>query len=195
MKTLWATPWEKGQFEYRRARRRQQLCLALICFVIAAAFVVAGWLIWHTNRNVLMVPGLLMVLPFANFLVTYIAIADGKELLPEQHERVRVYEESGMCLFHLTEVDEKGRRQYLDCTVIYQGGLVAYCSRITPERKRETETDVILRLRSKGSPLRLKIYTDFEEYSRRLSEIAPEVPAEDVAKVERAEESLLSLCL
>ena len=186
---------QKGQYDYLAKRRRQQLTFAVVCFVLMAAIVGAGLLIYRKRANILMIPGLLMALPFANFLVTYIAIANGKPVSPEKREILKPYEEGGMLIYHLHEVDEKGKRHYLDCVLVYQGGAVAYGSLLKEEEKKACEDDVTVRLKKKGLPMRLKIYPDWEAFRTRIAEVEPFVPEDEAAKVEKTEEALLGLCL
>ena len=173
MHALFHNPYQKGQYDYLVYRRKQQLLAALICAFFVVAFVAAGLLIFHKRKNLLMIPGLMMVLPMANFLVTYLAIAAFKPLSAERREQVKAFDDAGMSLYHLIYVDEKGKRQYLDYTVVYQNAIVAYCSKITKERKAPVETDCILRLKKKNINLRLKIYTEWEAFMERLGDIDP----------------------
>ena len=92
-------------------------------------------------------------------------------------------------------VDEKGKRHFLDHVVVYQNAVVAYCSNIKADERVPVESDCIVRLKKKNINLRLKIYTDWEEYKARLKEIAPEVPEDQVKLVEKAQETLLNMCL
>ncbi len=195
MKSFFANPFAKGQYEYLSARKSQQLKISLICAFFVLAFVLAGLLVFHNRRNLLVIPGALMVLPMANFLVTYLALAKGKPLDPQKREQVRIYEDNGLALFHLMYVDEKGKRFFLDHTVVYQNAVVAYAPSVKKESRASLESDCTVRMRKKGVNMRLKIYQDWNDYTARLSEIAPEVPEDQVKTVEKAQELLLGMCL
>ncbi len=194
--SIFTNPYQKGQYEYLASRRRQQLAFGAVCAAVAAAFVIAGRLIYHKSANLLMIPGLLMTLPFANFFVTWLAIASGRVLAKERREHLKQYEESGMVLYHLFPVDAKDRIMYLTAVVCYQGGLAAFSdAKKAEEKKKECESDIIVRMKKKGVPLRLKIYTDWDAFCARLADIAPEVPAGETVLVEKAEEILTGMCL
>ena len=111
MKDFFANPFSKGQYEYFAARKRQQLRITLVCAFVVLAFVGAGLIVFHNTKNLLTIPGVLMVLPMANFFVTWLALAKGKELGEEKRAQVRIFEDNGLALFHLMYVDEKGKRQ------------------------------------------------------------------------------------
>ena len=195
MREFFGNPWQKGTYEYLASRKRQQLRFTLVCAFVVLAFVAAGLIAFHNTKNMLTIPGVLMVLPMANFLVTYLALGGTQSLPADKREAVRVFEENGLALFHLVYVDEKGKRFFLDHVVVYQNAIVAYSSRIKADQKNGVESDCITRIRKKGVNLRLKIYLNWEEYLARLSEITPEVPENQVKTVEKAQELLLGMCL
>ena len=195
MRDFFGNPYAKGQYEYLEARKRQQLRITLVCAFFVAAFVIAGLIVYHTTKNLLTIPGILMVLPTANFLVTYIALLKGKPLDPVKREQTKEYEENGLVLFHLMYVDEKGRRHFLDHVTVYQNAVVAYAPSVKEAERVAVESDCIVRLRKKGVNLRLKIYTDWQEYWNRLLEINKEIPEDQVKLVEKAQEQLLGMSL
>ncbi|MBO4838907.1 MAG: hypothetical protein J5493_06020 [Lachnospiraceae bacterium] len=195
MRSFFGNPYAKGQYEYLEARKRQQLHITLVCAFVVAAFVAAGLIVYHTTKNILSVPGILMVLPTANFLVTYIALLKGKPLDPVKREQAKAYEENGLALFHLMYVDEKGKRHFLEHVTVYQNAIVAYAPSVKEAERVTVESDCIVRLRKKGVNLRLKIYTDWQEYWNRLLEINKEIPEDQVKLVEKAQELMLGMSL
>ena len=193
---IFKNPNYKGSYEYLAARKRQYIAYAVLCALGVAGFLALGFLIAHTKKTILILPALFCVIPFSNFVSALIAMSAGASYLPEDKRAVvQRFEDSGMLYYHLMYCDEKGKRQFLDCVVFYQGGIVAYCSKLNAERKADIESDCIVRLKKKNINLRLKIYTDWEEYKARLKEIAPEVPEDQVKLVEKAQETLLNMCL
>lgn len=194
--SVFKNPNYKGSYPYMTARKAQYLAYTLaLAFGVIAIFT-AGLLIWHTKRNFLTIPAMLLVIPFANFFASWMAMALGStELDAEKRAKVQKYEDAGMLFYHLMYCDEKGKRQFMDCVLFYQGGIVAYCHELKAERKTDVETDCITRFKKKALPYRLKIYTDWAEYEKRIADIDPVVPEEDAKKVERAMEQFLNLCL
>lgn len=196
MMSVFKNPNYKGSYEYLAARKRQYLAWAVICALLVAGFFLLGWLLTHTRKNIFILPALFSVIPFANFVSALIAMSSGASYLPaDRRETVRRFEEAGMLYYHLMYCDEKGKRQFLDCVVFYQGGIVAYCSKLKAERKTDIESDCITRLKKKGTTLRLKLYTDWDEFAARVSAIEDAVPEDEAKKVEKAEEQFLNLCL
>ena len=193
---IFKNPNYKGSYEYLAARKRQYIAYAVLCAVGVAGFLALGFLIAHTKKTILILPALFCVIPFSNFVSALIAMSAGASYLPDDRRAVvQRFEDSGMLYYHLMYCDEKGKRQFLDCVVFYQGGIVAYCSKLKAERKTDIESDCITRLKKKGTSLRLKIYTDWDEFRARIDGIEAVVPEEDAKKVEKAEEQFLNLCL
>ncbi len=193
---IFKNPNYKGSYEYLAARKRQYLAYAILCALLVAGFFLLGWCLTHTRKNIFILPALFSVIPFSNFVSAYIAMSSGASYLPdEKRAAVQRFEDAGMLYYHLMYCDEKGKRQFLDCVVFYQGGIVAYCSKLKAERKTDVESDCITRLKKKGTSLRLKIYTDWDEFCERIAQIEAVVPEEDAKKVEKAEEQFLNLCL
>ena len=195
MKEFFSNPFTKGQYEYLSARKRQQLRFTICCAFLVVAFFALGLLIYHKQRNILVVPAALMVLPMANFLVTYLALAKGRPMEEEKRRTLQPYEEAGLTLFHLMYVDEKGKRFYLDHVITYHNAVVAYGPSVPQDNKVPLESDCILRFKKKNINLRLKVFTDWQAYLDRLKEIDPQVPADQVKFVERTQQTLLDLCL
>ena len=193
---MWSNPYEKGSFPYMKARKQQYLFWTLLCGGVVALLVALGFIIWHSRKNLLMIPGMLMVIPFANFLTSYLAMALGsREMSAAEREQLAPYEAAGMVLYHLMYCDEKGKRQFLDAVVVYAGGLVGYSPSLKEEDRVPLETDCILRLKKKALPLRLKLYTDWEGFVKRTETVAPAVGEGEEKTVERAKEQLLLMCL
>ena len=69
-----------------------------------------------------MIPGMLMVLPFANFMATFISWAKFRSAKPEQYAMVKNFEDSGMLLCDLAVVNEAGKRMFAEFAVIYRNG-------------------------------------------------------------------------
>ena len=194
--SIFKNPNYKGSYEYLAARRRQYIAYAALCALLVIGFFLLGWFLTHSRRNLFILPALMCVIPFANFVAAYSAMSSGAVYLSsEKRALVQRFEDAGMLYYHLMYCDEKGKRQFMDCVVFYPGGIVAYCSKLKAERKADIETDCITRMKKKAVSRRLKIYTDWDEFAARIAGIEAVVPEEDAKMVERLEEQFLNLCL
>ncbi|MCD8053849.1 MAG: hypothetical protein LUF00_07370 [Lachnospiraceae bacterium] len=185
---------EKGTYGYLGQRKKKQLRMALLWGVLVVILALIGLMIWGTKLNLLMVPAMLCVIPFANYLVSYVALASYRSGAPEQYAALRAFEEAGMLLADLVLVDEKGERASMDFAVVYQGGIAGYQSEKKDTRDRITITVNDL-MKRRGIPMRIKVYRDWEEFLQRITEM--NAPADDASlkKVKRARDALISVCL
>lgn len=80
---------KKGEYKYITNRKYQQLTLAVLMAVIGVFIYLAGYFIsGRTNANICTVLGMLMVLPGAKFLVSYIL------LFPYKTPALSLYDEA-----------------------------------------------------------------------------------------------------
>ncbi len=184
---------EKGSYGYLNFKKKYQLRWTGFWAVVVVLFVVAGLLIWGTRMNFLMIPGMICVIPFANYFVTYVAFSPYESGTAEQYAQLQYFEEAGMLLSDLLLVDENGARAPMTFAVIYANGIVAYQSYKKDTRDKITLT-VNDTMKRRGIPMRIKVYRSWEDFLARISEMSIPAP-EDAGRVEMAREALLSLCM
>lgn len=192
--SLFSNPYEKGAYGYLQARKRQQLLGCLVCACGVALFWGIGMIVYHTPKNLFALPAIFMVLPTANFFVSWVAIASYKTEKEQRYAELLPYEEAGLLLSDLAIVNEKGKRLFLGFVIVYEGGIVAYAPVLKDNYKNEFETDVILRLKKKGLPMRIKIYDDWSAFCERISRIEPQ-PAGDSPRIAMARDVMIAIAL
>lgn len=69
---------QKGEAGYLRAKKKKTAVLTALAFLVVAAIVAAGWMMYHTRLNVFTVVAVLICLPACRLLVALIM------LLPHQ---------------------------------------------------------------------------------------------------------------
>ena len=185
---------EKGNYGYADYRRKNTLIKAIVCALISLLFIVVGLVIFKTKRNYLMIPGLLMVLPFANFMATYLSMVKFHTAPAERYAMVKNFEESGMLLSDLVVVNEAGKRMFAEFAVVYRNGILMYGS---DERwkTQDMDTHFNAKLRSRGLTVRLRSYHDFDEFLERINGLEP--PNDDTSRrrVELSRETILLSCM
>lgn len=191
---MFSNPYEKGTYGYLQARKRQQLLGCLVCACCVALFWGIGMIVYQTPKNLFALPAIFMVLPTANFFVAWAAIASYRPESAQRHEELLPYEEAGLLLADLAIVNEKGKRLFLGFVIVYEGGVAAYAPSLKENYKNEFETDVILRLKKKGLPMRIKIYDNWDAFRERISQIAPQ-PARDSARIAMAKNVMIQIAL
>ena len=181
----------KGTYGYADFQRRNLLIKALVCAAFVVLFIVLGLVIFHTKRNYLMIPGMLMVLPFANFMASYISWVKFHSAKPEQYAMVKNFEESGMLLCDLAVVNDAGKRMFAEFAVIYRNGVLVYGSD-TRWKTQDMDTHFNAKLRSRGLTIRLRSYHDFDKFLARINGLEPPDDETSRRRVELARETLLN---
>ncbi|MCD8329607.1 MAG: hypothetical protein LUC27_02805 [Lachnospiraceae bacterium] len=185
---------EKGTYGYLSSRKKQQLRMAVLWGIFVIVLTLIGLAIWGTKLNLLMIPAMLCVIPFANYLVSYIAVASYRSGDTEKYAALHAFEEAEMLLADLILVDEKGERASMDFAVIYQGGIAAYQSEKKDTRDRITITVNDL-MKRRGIPMRIMVYRDWDEFLQRITEMNAPADEPSRKKVQRAKDALISSCL
>ncbi len=181
----------KGKYGYADYMRRNLLIKAIVCALFSALFVVLGLIIFKTKRNYLMIPGMLMVLPFANFMASYISWAKFHTAKPEQYAMVKNFEASDMLLCDLAVVNDAGKRMFAEFAVIYRNGVLVYGSD-TRWKVQDMDTHFNAKLRSRGLTIRLKSYHDFDEFLARIDGLEPPEDETSKRRVELARDTLIN---
>jgi hypothetical protein len=181
----------KGKYGYADYMRRNLLIKAIVCALFSALFVVLGLIIFKTKRNYLMIPGMLMVLPFANFMASYISWAKFHTAKPEQYAMVKNCEADDMLLCDLAVVNDAGKRMFAEFAVIYRNGVLVYGSD-TRWKVQDMDTHFNAKLRSRGLTIRLKSYHDFEEFLARIDGLEPPEDETSKRRVELARDTLIN---
>ena len=185
---------EKGCYGYIDRRQKNQFIKAMICAAVVAFFIILGLIIFGTKFNLLMVPGMCMVLPFANFFVSWIAVSKYITASPAMYENVQAFDEAGMLLSDLVFVDEKGSRYFCEFAVIYKNGIIVYSSekKLQPYKVEVHVNDLLKR---RGIPMRLKVFKDWNEFLQRIDGVEAATEEADTRRVELARETIINTCI
>ena len=158
-----------------------------------AVLFVIGFFVFHNIKNILMIPALLMVVPLANYVASFAAMARFRTGSEEQYSMLAHFYEQGMLMSDLVFVTDDGQRYMVDYAVVYRGGIVGYTSN-AGWRPNIVESHVNALLKKRGVPMLLKIYNDFDEFLKRIDGVTP--PSEDDARnIELARETIINTCM
>ena len=106
--SIFKNPNYKGSYEYLAARRRQYIAYAALCALLVIGFFLLGWFLTHSRRNLFILPALMCVIPFANFVAAYIAMSSGAVYLSsEKRALVQRFEDTAVKLAQMFENDRE----------------------------------------------------------------------------------------
>ncbi len=185
---------ERGEYGYLDYRHRHLRMMSLICIAAVAACLIIGFAIWHTRKNAMMIPAVLLVLPAANYVVSYLAVFVYHTAPKQQHEALLSYEQAGMLLSDLIIVDEKQHRSGLDFVVIYKNAAVGYQSR-QKDSKDAVEITINDVLKRRGLPMRIRVYRDWDEFLQRLGDVEPKIEEEAERRIRIARDAIVGVSM
>ena len=81
--------FEKGDYGYMKSYRFSKLIITLILALMIAFIVITMLIIYGDTSRVMIVFAILLALPFAKFLISYILCANFKPLTQEEYEKIR----------------------------------------------------------------------------------------------------------
>ena len=185
---------ERGTYGYIKHRQSFLFKMTLACAAAVALLATIGFVIWRTRFNLFMIPSMLCVLPMANFLASYAAMMKYHTPSEELYAAVKAYDDDGMLMSDMIVVDEKGRRAGLDFAVIYKNGIVGYQGSEKESRDR-VEITVNDTLKSRGIPMRIKVFRNFDEFQTRLADVPAVIEDADARKIGLAKEAVKSVIM
>ncbi|WP_434309035.1 hypothetical protein [Hominifimenecus sp. rT4P-3] len=186
----------RGRYGYIDAHRKSQLLKTVVSGAIVLALLILGVIIFGTKKNWLMIPAMLMVIPTANFFVGFAAFAKFRTAPKEKYEILGNFENQDMLLSDLILVDAKGKRMPVEFAVVYKNGVVAwssYCGkRFRPEDAEIPVNDVLKR---RGIPMRMKLFSNWEEFLTRIDQVETAEGDSELRRVDLAKEAVISVSM
>lgn len=181
----------RGRYGYIDAHKKAQLIKTVIGGLVVLALMTLGYLL--LERNWLLIPAMLMVIPTANAFVAYAAFAKFHTAPADKHTMLGNFENAGMLLSDLVLVDDKGKRMPVEFAVIYKNGIVAwssYCGkRFRPEAAEIPVNDTLKR---RGIPMRIKVFGNWEEFLERIDQVEPAESEPEKRRIQLAREAVIS---
>jgi len=180
----------RGQYGYIDFRKTNMLLKTIMMAVVIAAIVGLGYLIFHKVKNYLMIPAMLLVIPFANFLVIFASFLKFHTGDPKKHGDLMEFENAGLLLCDLVVVDEKGKR--LGCDFIVTGAQWIYAySSCHDFRTEQAEIPLNDKLKGRGLVPRVRCIQDWDAFLEAVNGI--QTP--DEAELKLIRETILGCCL
>lgn len=182
----------RGWYGYIEAHKKSQLIKTGIGAAIVLVLMVLGYILLG-ERNWLLIPAMLAVIPTANAFVAYAAFSKFQTAPRDKYEMLGHFENAGMLLSDLVLVDEKGKRMPVEFVVIYKNGVVgwsSYCgTRFRPEAAEIPVNDTLKR---RGIPMRFKVYGDWDEFLKRIDQVEPAGDEAEKQRIKLAREAVIS---
>ena len=168
----------KGEYGYFRYERKRRALMTFILLLIPVTLFLIGFFIFGTEKNILLIFSMVMVIPFAMGVTGTVAVFLQKSIPEDVYQRIREHEGSLTMAYELYVTNEKASTM-LDATAICGKNLVAYVS----NEKADTAfmQDYIKRtMRTAGYGMDVKNLDKFIERMDSMNEHAESL-REDIA--------------
>jgi len=184
------TPMTKGSFEYIKRRKKRQGGITVLLFGIAAAIFVLGLMLNKMQKNnIFTVLAVLMVLPAAKFLISFIILIPYTSVSKERYEKVK-----SSCADHITVwtdvvFSSSEHVMMVDFMIVDRAHVICY------SKQKDKVKTMELYLRDGLSRRELKhqveVYSDDARFQQRLQRLS--TPEESDKNYESTIEYLRSL--
>ena len=156
----------KGQFGYFRYERMRRLLITIITVLLPAAVFVAGIIIYGTEKNLLTVIALVLVIPFAMAFVSLVMVYTHSSIPEEEYREIEEHAGTLMMAYELYVTHEKASTM-VDAFAICGNTVVG----LVTDKKGDPKftADYIKKvLRSNGIGANVALMTDRKHFLERL---------------------------
>ncbi len=163
----------KGHYGYIAARKKRLLLQALILFIGMAGFIVLGYIITKSNKNLLTLAAVMTAVPMVMQIVQLIAISRYHSRPEEEYLQVKELAGNGLLNTDLVIANKDGPSYDIGYAYVHSGGIVLYCAN---EKLDIGKTEEYIRnfLRLNGCDAPVQIITDIRVFMKRLKSLPPE---------------------
>lgn len=163
---------QKGHYGYIRARKKTLLIRTIILFLGVFILLAMGFALTHTKKNLLTVAAIVSVLPAANQAVVLFALLPYHGREREEYESVREMVGNGILDTELILTSKNDRSMPIDYAYVHPTGLYCFSSDSKLDIPK-TEQYIRTMMKTNHLSTHVKIFKDFRQFKRRLSELEP----------------------
>ena len=168
----------KGHYGYIGYRKKRLLLQALILLLGMAGFIVLGYYITGSNKNLFTLVAVMTAIPMVMQIVQLIAISRFHSRPEEEYQKVRELAGNGLLNTDLVIANKDGPSYDIGYAYVHSGGILLYCANEKLDiAKTEEYIRNFLRLNECDAPV--TVLTDVRVFMKRLKSL----PGEDRADV------------
>lgn len=175
----------KGHFGYLKYKKKVQFLKSFL--VLLSILLLLGVGLWETKsiKNWFTIVAVVTALPFANFLVVWLALLPHHGRSREEYEQVAALAGDGLLNCELV-VTSREKAMPLPYAIVHASGIYAYTDQKNADLNKISEYIKTME-KSNGYEVHVKVFGNFNQFLKRLKELLAEsrdeVP-EDQLKVE-----------
>lgn len=185
---------EKGQYGYIRFYKRTKLLVTLILAIMIASIILSMLLVFGDTSRVGIVFAILLVLPFAKFLIAYIMCAKFEPMPEASYQKIQGQTDACDMIYDFVISQTEGMHFY-DAVCVRNGSVYAYVSdKNYTANKKEYETFMQKALTNSKYNYIIHIYNDVNTFAKKIHTI--QTPNDNTKLIDNyMREQLLTFCV
>ncbi|MGN0390505.1 MAG: hypothetical protein ACI4L2_06790 [Wujia sp.] len=191
---------EKGRYGYINYYKKTKLLITLLLAVMIAFVIITMLLMYGDTNRVMVVFAILLVLPFAKFLIAYIMCIKFSSMPEDMHKRIfektktDAGEEMTGLLYDVVITQYEGMH-FFESVCVKNGKVCALVlDKKYPENKSEYEKCMQAALANSKYKYLIHIYTDVDAYLKKVCSLS--TPNDNTRIIDRhMREQLLTYCV
>lgn len=165
------TPMKKGSFEYIKRRKRRQMLLSLLLFGIAFGIFLLGLLLNKLDKaNIFTVLAVLMILPSAKMLISFIILIPFHSVSKKKYDEVIAAVSDGVTV--LTDVVFTSAEHIMNLDFLIVDHSYIACYTANKEKLKVIEDFLRDSVTKRDFQYQVECYDDFERFKKRISKLS-----------------------
>lgn len=159
---------DKGTHGYIKYKKKKQLRDTMIIALVIISIFIAGYLLNDNSKNnVFTILAILLVLPGAKILISYIVVAPYRSMEDEKYEQVCKVLSQGVTILSDLVITSPDKVMNLDCAIIDDRHVIALQGREGQDTSY-IQTYLSRTIKNQGYNCEVKVLTDFNKFLLRV---------------------------
>lgn len=172
------SPMTKGSFEYIKRRKRRQLLLSILMFSIALGIFLLGLFLNKMSKaNVFTVFAVLMVLPSAKTLVSYIILIPFHSVSRKKYDAVIAAVQDGVTVWTDVVFTSPEKVMNLDFIIIDHNYIICYTEH--KDKRKMMESYLRDGITKRDYHYQVESFDDFDRFTKRIGKLSLEEAQKD----------------
>lgn len=177
--------YEKGAYGYLRAYRRSKLVMSIIFAAMIEFIVITLLLQFGTTKHVMIVIAVLLSLPFAKFLISFLMCVKFKPLAEEEYEKIKekTEKQTGRMLYDLGISQYEGMRFFPAICVKNSHVYALVLDKAFEDRKKDYEKWLSDCLGEGKNKVIISVFSDMDAFVKKVNSTSE--PKESIRRIDK----------
>lgn len=160
----------KGSYGYMKKYQKGKLCVSLVLLAMIVFIVSTMYIMFGDTKRVGIVFAILLSLPFAKYIISFIVVAGFKGMKQEDYEHIceQLDEKQELVLYDVVISKYEGMKFFYS-VCIKNGKLYALCSSKDFDiEKKKLKEWLLYAVADKKYEYKVQLFTDVDEYIKKI---------------------------